>query len=367
MRPPALEDFEAWAAFYEDDDALKYIGGAQVRSIAWRTFTQAAGAWALQGFGLFSVFEKATGQWIGRVGPNFPEGWPGTEVGWALVRSAWGRGYAIEAAVAAVNFAFDTLGWSDVVHCIAPENLASRRLAERLGSTIQRTAVMPQPVTSGEIDVWGQSGEQWRARPRLRLDAALNPMVDRPIQPSFGGEFNVTTNRRLLFAIPPDARAQAELTRLMERLSNAGALPRRPVDENRRHITLNLLGDFDDRMPPNLIPAARAAAEVLKTRPFDVALDRIVGNASRLLLRASDALSALHDYRQALVEALIAKGPRRHVEPAFRPHLTLAYGVSNMSERPIKPVNWTARELVLIESLLGKHQHIERGRWSIRS
>ena len=164
LRPPILEDFDAWARFYEDGDALKYIGGAQVRSVAWRTFTAAAGGWMLQGYALFSVLEKSSGRWIGRVGPHYPEGWPGTEVGWAIDRSVWGKGYAHEAASASIDFAFDTLGWTEVIHCIDPANQASRKLAERLGSTILRQAMMPPPVTSGEIDVWGQSREQWRAR-----------------------------------------------------------------------------------------------------------------------------------------------------------------------------------------------------------
>jgi RimJ/RimL family protein N-acetyltransferase len=164
LRPPALEDFDAWATFHEDGDALKYIGGAQVRSVTWRSFTQAAGSWALQGYALFSVIEKSSGRWIGRVGPHFPEGWPGREVGWAIGREDWGKGYAFEAASASIDFAFDTLGWTEVIHCIASENLASRRLAERLGSTILRRATMPPPVTSGELDIWGQSREQWRGR-----------------------------------------------------------------------------------------------------------------------------------------------------------------------------------------------------------
>jgi RimJ/RimL family protein N-acetyltransferase len=118
----------------------------------------------LQGYALFSVIEKSSGRWIGRVGPHFPEGWPGREVGWAIGREDWGKGYAFEAASASIDFAFDTLGWTEVIHCIASENLASRRLAERLGSTILRRATMPPPVTSGELDIWGQSREQWRGR-----------------------------------------------------------------------------------------------------------------------------------------------------------------------------------------------------------
>ena len=44
-----------------------------------------AGSWALNGFGMFSVIEKASGLWLGRIGPWRPDGWPGNEVGWGLV------------------------------------------------------------------------------------------------------------------------------------------------------------------------------------------------------------------------------------------------------------------------------------------
>jgi len=61
------------------------------------------------------VIDKASGEWLGRIGPWFPEDWPGTEVGWGLKRSAWGRGYAVEAATAAMDFAFDRLGWDEAI------------------------------------------------------------------------------------------------------------------------------------------------------------------------------------------------------------------------------------------------------------
>ena len=68
------------------------------RAAAWRKFLQMPGAWLIQGFGMFAVIEKASGEWLGNIGPWQPEGWPGTEVGWALRRVAWGKGYADEAA-----------------------------------------------------------------------------------------------------------------------------------------------------------------------------------------------------------------------------------------------------------------------------
>ena len=76
LRPVRLEDFDAYAAFAADAQASHFLGGAQARSAAWREFMTLAGAWHLQGFSMFSVFSKASGDWIGRVGPWAPEGWP---------------------------------------------------------------------------------------------------------------------------------------------------------------------------------------------------------------------------------------------------------------------------------------------------
>lgn len=165
LRLPQASDFDGYAELYGDAEAARFIGGAMPRAAAWRKFLQMPGAWAIQGFAMFSVVEKSTGEWLGQLGPWQPEGWPGTEVGWSLRRAAWGRGYATEAAVAAIGWAFAVLGWEEVIHCIDPDNLASRRLAGRLGSRILRTARMPPPFEEhGVVDVWGQSRAQWRAR-----------------------------------------------------------------------------------------------------------------------------------------------------------------------------------------------------------
>ncbi|HLI66980.1 MAG TPA: GNAT family N-acetyltransferase [Caulobacteraceae bacterium] len=165
LRPPVAEDFEGWAAMMADE-ASRFIGGPQPRAVAWRGFMSVAGAWAMSGHGMFSVIEKDSGRWIGRVGPWVPEGWPGTEVGWGLVKDAYGQGYATEAAVATIDWAFDTLGWTDVIHCIDPANVASQRVAERLGSTNRGPGKLPPPFDDQPIDLWGQTRDAWRARRR---------------------------------------------------------------------------------------------------------------------------------------------------------------------------------------------------------
>ena len=163
LRPPRAEDFEAWAVFQADEQAARYIGGVQSRPVAWRSFATVSGAWHLQGFGFFSAIEKATGEWVGRLGPWQPEGWPGTKVGWSIARPHWGRGFAPEGAAAAMDWAFDGLGWSEVIHSINKENASSKAVARKLGSGFMRMAWLPAPHDSEPVEIWGQSRAQWRS------------------------------------------------------------------------------------------------------------------------------------------------------------------------------------------------------------
>ncbi len=165
LRPVRAEDFDAWAEFMADPEAARFLGGALTRPAAWRGFIMVAGAWAMQGFAMFSVIEKATGRWIGRLGPWQPEGWPGTEIGWGLCRAAWGKGYATEGAAATIDWAFDHLGWTEVIHCIAPDNEPSKAVARRLGSRFRGLDRLPAPIDT-EVEIWGQTREEWRDRAR---------------------------------------------------------------------------------------------------------------------------------------------------------------------------------------------------------
>lgn len=164
LRMPKAEDFDAFADFMADEESARFLGGTQPRSVAWRSFAAIVGSWSIRGFSMFSVIEKNSGRWLGRVGPWQPEGWPGTEVGWGIVRDAGGRGYATEAAAATIDWAFDALGWSEVVHTIQPANEPSKALARKLGSQYLRDGRLPAPMDHLPMEIWGQSREQWCAR-----------------------------------------------------------------------------------------------------------------------------------------------------------------------------------------------------------
>ena len=163
LRPPLPEDLDSWAAFHGDAQSMRYLGGALSRAEAWRGMAVVAGSWALRGFGYFSLIEKASGHWVGRSGPWYPEGWPEKEIGWMIAAEARGKGYASEAARASLDFVFGTLGWARVVHIIDPENLASHGVARKIGSRLLGPVTLPPPLSHWPVEAWGQSREDWRA------------------------------------------------------------------------------------------------------------------------------------------------------------------------------------------------------------
>jgi RimJ/RimL family protein N-acetyltransferase len=166
LRPTRLEDFPGWAEFMADAETMRFMGGTQPRSMAWRAMMTMAGAWYLRQPAMFSVIEKASGRWVGRLGPWMPDGWPGTEVGWGIIRECWGRGYAGEGAAAAIDWAFDHFGWSDVIHVIGTGNQASQAVARKLGSQNRGPTRLPAPLENEPVDIWGQTRIEWRARRR---------------------------------------------------------------------------------------------------------------------------------------------------------------------------------------------------------
>jgi RimJ/RimL family protein N-acetyltransferase len=163
LRPPRLEDLDPWSDMMRDEPTARFIGGTAERPECWRQLMTMIGAWHAHGFAMFSAIDKASGQWVGRLGPWQPDGWPGPEVGWAIVRESWGKGYAVEGAIAATDWAFEKLGWTDVIHSIAPDNLQSQRVAQKLGSRNRGPGKLPPPFAEARVDLWGQTREQWRA------------------------------------------------------------------------------------------------------------------------------------------------------------------------------------------------------------
>jgi RimJ/RimL family protein N-acetyltransferase len=107
------------------------------RADAWRHLAMITGHWHLRGFGMWGVFEKESGDLVGRVGFWQPEGWPDFELGWTLGRRWWGKGYASEAARRCLDYGFEEMQRERIISLIDPLNVSSIRVAERLGQTIE--------------------------------------------------------------------------------------------------------------------------------------------------------------------------------------------------------------------------------------
>lgn len=145
LRGHKIGDFEDAAAMWADPLVTRHIGGrAFSREESWARLLRYIGHWQLLGYGFWAVIEKASGRFVGEVGfadfkrdfdapqdleliGNYPE------IGWALASAFHGKGYATEAVLAA-------LGWGDrffagdrTVCLIDPDNLTSRRVAEKAG------------------------------------------------------------------------------------------------------------------------------------------------------------------------------------------------------------------------------------------
>jgi RimJ/RimL family protein N-acetyltransferase len=141
MRGFKPADLDAYAEMMADPDVTRYISDRSplTRSEAWRQMAIFTGHWTLRGYGIWVVEERSTGEFLGRIGFWDPEGWPGFELAYSLKKPAWGKGLASEGARAALSFAYNTLGRTEIISLIRPENVASIRVAEALGATCTET------------------------------------------------------------------------------------------------------------------------------------------------------------------------------------------------------------------------------------
>ena len=130
------DDLEPYAALISDPIVSRFLGDGRpiTRMEAWRQIAMILGHWALRGFGLWAVEERATGALVGRIGVHEPAGWPGFELAYTLGRPWWGRGYAQEAGRASLRYSRDVLGRDEIISVIRPDNAGSIKVATALGA-----------------------------------------------------------------------------------------------------------------------------------------------------------------------------------------------------------------------------------------
>ena len=137
LRPPRESDFAAMLAF-NDSPRNRYIGGTLERRWVWRGLLGNIGHWALRNYGLYSVDTHA-GEFIGRIGVLYHDGWPQPELGWHVYDGFEGKGYAREAALAARTDYHARVSAVPLISMIDVENTRSEALALRLGAIREST------------------------------------------------------------------------------------------------------------------------------------------------------------------------------------------------------------------------------------
>jgi RimJ/RimL family protein N-acetyltransferase len=159
MRGFTQADFPAYAAMMADPETTRHLGDGRALSAAdaWRQMAMFAGHWVLRGFGVWAVEERATGAFVGRVGCMEPHGYPDFELAYTIARPFWGRGYASEAARAALAYARGELRRDRVISIIRPANARSIRVAEGLGA-----------VREGAVEFFGAPADVYAYPPPTR-------------------------------------------------------------------------------------------------------------------------------------------------------------------------------------------------------
>ena len=162
MRGFQEEDLDAYASMCGDAEVMRYIATGKIlsRDESWRNMAMILGHWQLRGYGMWAIEERRSGEMLGRVGCWQPSGWIGLEIGWTIRRAFWGQGFATEAGKVAMEYAFEELQQTHVISLIRPENMASRRVAEKVGEKLEGTA----ELMGSEALVYGISQEEWKAK-----------------------------------------------------------------------------------------------------------------------------------------------------------------------------------------------------------
>lgn len=130
-------DVEAWAEMSADPRVMEFFPELYDRARSEKTLARMQTELERDGYGMWAAEIKQTGRFTGVIGiEDIPYDVPFTprrEVGWRLAFDAWGHGYATEGAKASLDFAFEKLGWDEVVAITAGINTRSQRVMERLG------------------------------------------------------------------------------------------------------------------------------------------------------------------------------------------------------------------------------------------
>jgi ribosomal-protein-alanine N-acetyltransferase len=157
------DDVDALLLVFSDPKVMQSFGGVLFdRSMMERWVRRNLDHQDRHGYGLFSLIHKESDELMGDCGLEHMEvdGRPEVEIGYDIRSDYWNRGLATEAATAVRDFAFETARLPRVISLIRPTNVASKRVAEKVGMAPEKE------IVRGDSPYWvyALSREQWLAR-----------------------------------------------------------------------------------------------------------------------------------------------------------------------------------------------------------
>jgi RimJ/RimL family protein N-acetyltransferase len=167
LRRWSSDDVPAMTAINSDPEVMRWISDGSL-SDSHRTAASIARyevSWDVNGFGLFAVELRTSGELAGFTGlaiPEFlPQILPAVEIGWRLGRQFWGSGLATEAARAALAFGFEQCHLERVVSIYQPANVASGSIMRKLGMRLADETV--DPTCQRPVHVLAITADEFRA------------------------------------------------------------------------------------------------------------------------------------------------------------------------------------------------------------
>ena len=140
LRELTPDDFDAMFEIFGDAETMLYYPQPYSREMLEAAMQRQFASYAENGYGLWAIILKSENKFIGDCGllTQDVDGVRELEVGYHVHRNYWGKGFAPEAAKACFEYAFNTLGRKRMISLIRPENLPSRRVAEKNGLRIEK-------------------------------------------------------------------------------------------------------------------------------------------------------------------------------------------------------------------------------------
>jgi len=192
---------------------------------------------------------------------------------------------------------------------------------------------------------------------------------------AYDDEENATGQRhRLFFALLPDDEARKAIVRLAGLLKNVHQSYAELIKPENLHVSMFHINSWRGSLPEELFARVIAAGAAVRAAPFQLAFNQTGTFANPKAMKSKTYPFVLFGdpgpalaLRRAIGAAMRQHGLAYAVKEvkAFAPHVTLWWDEEMLDAQPTAPVGWTARELVLIDSIQGEGRHNHLARWPL--